>query len=144
MKNFLLAITAVLALTCCSKDEDNSSDPTIDYPTSKVYTSTNGTLLVLHSAEWYLTKSTNGFAEVHLKIAGLTNGNKLTIENYGDGLIDDVDVEQDSKKNFTKDIVICFYATTVPPGEFELSTTIKVYRGSDILTVDLKSGKLKF
>lgn len=138
-----MLLSLLFAFTSCSKDDD-SQDPTIDYPNSQIYTNTNKTLLVLHSAEWYLTKSTNGFAEVHLKVTGFTNGDKITIENYGDGLKDDVDVELDSKKTFTKDIVICFYATTVPTGEFEQSTTVKVYRGSDILTVDLKSGKLKF
>lgn len=136
-------MSILFAFTACSKDED-SQDPTIDYPNSKVYTSANGTMLVLHSAEWYLTKTSNGGGNVCLKIAGLTNADKVTIENYGDGVIDNVDVELDSKKSFTKDTVICFFATTLPSGEFEKSTTIKVSRGSDVLTVDLKSGKLKF
>lgn len=144
MRTAILLMSILFAFTACSKDEDNSQDPTIDYPNSQIYTSTNGTKLVLHSAQWYLTKASNGGGNVCLKIVGFTNADKVTIETYGDGVIDKVDVELDSKKNFTKDVVICFFATTLPSGELEKSTIIKVYRGSDVLTVDLKSGKLKF
>ena len=143
MRTAILLMSLLFAFTACSKDED-SQDPTIDYPNSKVYTSTNGTMLVLHSAEWYLTKASNGGGDVHLKISGLTNGDRLTIQIHGDGLISDDNLEMDTNKSFNKDIIISFFATSLPTGEFEKSTTLKVYRGSDVLTVDLKSGKLKF
>ena len=143
MRTAIFLMSMLFVITGCSKDED-SQDPTIDYPNSKVYTSTNGTMLVLHSAEWFVTKASNGGGDVHLKISGLTNGDRLTIQTHGDGLISDDNLEMDTNKNFNKDIIISFFATSLPTGEFETSTTIKVYRGSDVLTVDLKSGKLKF
>ena len=135
-------MSILFAFTACSKDEDSLNPK--DYPNSQAYTSAKGTTLIVTSAEWYLTKASNGGGNVHLKITGVTNGDRLTIENYGDGLKDDVDVELDSNKNFNKEIIISFFATSLPTGEFEKSTSIKVYRSSDVLTVDLKSGKLKF
>jgi hypothetical protein len=135
-------MSLLFTFTACSKDEDSLNPK--DYPNSQVYNSAKETTLIVTSAEWYLTKASNGGGDVHLKITGVTNGDRLTIENYGDGLKDDVDVELDSNKNFNKEIIISFFATSLPTGEFEKSTSIKVYRGSDVLTVDLKSGKLKF
>lgn len=135
-------MSILFAFTACSKDEDSLNPK--DYPNSQVYTSAKGTTLIVTSAEWYLSKASNGGGDVHLKITGVTNGDRLTIENYGDGLKDDVDVELDSNKNFNKEIIISFFATSLPTGEFEKSTSIKVYWGADVLTVDLKSGKLKF
>lgn len=137
-----MLMSILFAFTACSKDEDSLNPK--DYPNSQVYTSDKGTTLIVTGAEWYLTKTNNGSGDVHLKVAGVTNGDRLTIQTHGDGLISDDNLELDSNKSFNKEVIIGFFATSLPAGEFENSTTIKVYRGSDVLTVDLKSGKLKF
>jgi hypothetical protein len=100
--------------------------------------------LSISNSQWYLTRNILGGGEVNLKISGSTNGDKVTIRTYGDGVIFDENVELDSKKNFNKDVGISFTATSVPSGEFEMSTKVMAYKGSDTLVVPLNSGKLKY
>jgi hypothetical protein len=100
--------------------------------------------LSISNSQWYLTRNILGGGEVNLKISGSTNGDKVTVRTYGDGVIFDENVELDSKKNFNKDVGISFTATSVPSGEFEMSTKVMAYKGSDTLVVPLNSGKLKY
>jgi hypothetical protein len=100
--------------------------------------------LSISNSQWYLTRNILGGGEVNLKISGSTNGDKVTVRTYGDGVIFDENVELDSKKNFNNDIGISFTATSVPSGEFEMSTKVMAYKGSDTLVVYLKSGKLEY
>jgi hypothetical protein len=102
------------------------------------------TTLNITTSQWYLTRTNYGGGFVNLKIAGSTNGDKVTVRTYGDGLISDENVELDSKKNFNKDITISFTATSVPSGEFEVSTKVVANKGTDTLVVPLNSGKLKY
>jgi hypothetical protein len=118
---------SIIALASCSKKENNSP----------------ATLSITNS-QWYLTRTNYGGGMVNLKIVGSTNGDKVTIRTYGDGVRSDENVELDSKKRFNKDIVISFTATSVPSGEFEVSTKIMAYKGTDTLTVPLNSGILKY
>lgn len=121
---FLLVI---IVFASCSKKEDNSD-----------------TTLNITNSQWYLTRTNYGGGMVNLEIAGSTNSDKVTIRTSGDGVKSDENVELDSKKNFNKDIVISFTATSVPSGEFEVSTKVMAYKGSDTLVVPLNSGKLKY
>ena len=126
MKKIIFLLLIVL-FASCSLIEDNSP-----------------ATLSITDSQWYLTRTNYGGGIVHLKIAGSTNGDKVTIRTYGDGIVSDVNVELDSKKHFNKDVVISFTATSVPSGEFELSTKIIAYRGTDSITIPLSSGKLKY
>jgi len=121
----IIFLLLIIGFASCSKREDAT--------------------LNITNSQWYLTRNTLVPAgTVNLKVAGSTNGNKVTVRTNGDGLIFDENVDLDSKKNFNADIVICFFATSVPSGEFELSTKVMAYKGSDTLVVTLNSGKLKY
>jgi hypothetical protein len=123
----IIFLLSIIALASCSKKENNSP----------------ATLSITNS-QWYLTRTNYGGGMVNLKIVGSTNGDKVTIRTYGDGVRSDENVELDSKKRFNKNIVISFTATSVPSGEFEVSTKIMAYKGTDTLTVPLNSGILKY
>jgi len=123
----IIFLLLIVLFVSCSLIEDNSP-----------------ATLSITDSQWYLTRTNYGGGIVHLKIAGSTNGDKVTIRTYGDGIVSDVNVELDSKKHFNKDVVISFTATSVPSGEFELSTKIIAYRGTDSITIPLSSGKLKY
>jgi hypothetical protein len=123
----IIFLLVIIAFGSCSKKEDSS-------PAS----------LDINYSQWYLTRTNYGGGLVHLKIDGSTNSDKVTIRTFGDGVVTDENVELDSRKNFTKDVVISFTATSIPSGEFESSTIVKAYKSTDILTISLKSGKLKY
>jgi len=116
----------IIAFASCSK-EDNSP-----------------ATLNITDSRWYLTRTNYGGGMVNLNIMGSTNGDKVTVRTHGDGVNSDENVELDSKKNFNKDIVISFTATSVPSTEFEVSTKVMAYKGTDTLIVPLNSGKLKY
>ena len=121
---FLLII---IGFASCSKKEDDK-DISLSMTTS----------------QWYLTRTNYGGGMVNLKIAGSTNSDKVTVRTYGDGVESDENVELDSNKNLNKDVVISFTATSVPSGEFEVTTKVMAYKGTDTLVVPLNSGKLKY
>jgi hypothetical protein len=123
----IIFLFIIIAFASCSKKEDNSP----------------ATLSVTNT-QWYLTRTNYGGGMVNLNIAGSTNCNKVTVRTYGDGVISDENVDSDSGKNFNKDVVISFTATSVPSTEFEVSTKVMAYKGTDTLIVTLNSGKLKY
>jgi hypothetical protein len=123
----IIFLFVIIAFVSCSKKEDLSP----------------ATLNITNS-QWYLTRNGIGGGYVNLKIEGSTNGDKVTIRTHGDGVNSDENVELDSRKNFNKDVVISFTATSVPSTEFEISTKVIAYKGTDTLEVPLNSGKLKY
>jgi hypothetical protein len=123
----IVFLLVIMAFASCSKKEDY-----------------NPATLNITDSQWYLTRTNYGGGMVNLRIAGSTNGDKVTVRTHGDGVISDENVELDSNKNFNKDIVISFTATSVPSGEFEVNTKVMAYKGTDTLVVPLNSGKLKY
>jgi hypothetical protein len=123
----IIFLFVIIAFASCSKKEDHSP-ATLNITTS----------------QWYLTRTNYGGGMVNLKIEGSTNGDKVTIRTHGDGVNSDENVELDSRKNFNKDVVISFTATSVPITEFEVNTKVMAYKGTDTLIVPLNSGKLKY
>jgi hypothetical protein len=123
----IIFLLVIIGFAACSKKVD-ISDITLN----------------ITNTQWYLTRINNVGGMVNLKVAGSTNGDKVTIRTYGDGVASDENVELDSKKNFNKDITISFSVTAVPSGEFEVGTKVMAYKGVDTLVVHLKSGKLKY
>lgn len=142
MRTVILLTSVIFAFASCSKDADTIT-PNSTNEFSEKYSNTNGTSATVNS-KWYVTKEANGGGNVWLKISGATNGQRISVETMGDGVKSDDNVELDATSNFNKDIVICFFATSLPKGEFEKSTTVNVYRGSDVLAITLKSGMLKY
>jgi hypothetical protein len=123
----IIFLLVIIGFASCSKKVDNSD-----------------ITLSITNSQWYLTRIITGGGVVNVKIEGSTNGDKVTLRTYGDGVVSDENVELDSKKNFNKDITISFSVTSVPSGEFEVVTIVMAYKGADTLVVPLKSGKLKY
>jgi hypothetical protein len=103
----------------------------------------NDPALKVSRSEWYLERIYSGGA-VHLIIEGSTTADKVTIKTYGDGLVTDKNIELDSQKHFSDDVVISFSVTSVPDDEFVSDTELKIYKNTNIVTVTLTSGKLKY
>jgi hypothetical protein len=123
MKTYIYFIFLFLALASCTKNDDPD--------------------LMVTRSEWYLERINNGGA-VHLVIEGTTTAEKVTVKTYGDGSITDKNIELDSKNHFSDDVVISFSVTAVPTEEFTVSTDLKIYKKTDMITVTLTSGKLKY
>jgi hypothetical protein len=123
MKAFVYFTFLFLALASCKKNDD---------PT-----------LFLRRAEWYLERISSG-GTVHLILEGTTTADGMTVRTYGDGVVFDMDVPLDSKGHFSDDVIISFSVTSVPAEEFVLSTDLKIYKKSNVITVTLTSGKLKY
>lgn len=142
MKKSILLVGLILLVASCEKESTDDN--------FKVYSNTKGTLLTVIDIDWYTTKmteGTGGFGTVNLAIAGLTNADSVTVETYGDGVIDEEKLALDAKKNFGKDTIpisFTYYSTSAPTEVFEKSTKIRAYRATDTLTVTLKSGKLHY
>lgn len=94
MKKFILLLIILLPIfLCCKKSEQEKL------------------VLNISSSEWYTTTRTfnnNIFCEVHLKVSGITNGELLSIETYGDGVTGCAEIKCDSDKKFNADVEICF------------------------------------
>jgi hypothetical protein len=123
MKALVYFTFLFLALASCKKKDD----PTLN----------------VTRAEWYLERMNSG-GTVHLILEGTTTANGMTVRTYGDGVVFDKDVLLDSKGHFSDDVVISFSVTSVPAEEFVLSTDLKIYKQSNMITVTLTSGKLKY
>ena len=73
----IIFLFIIIGFTSCSKREEATINIT--------------------NSQWYLTRNTAIPAgTVNLKVAGSTNGDKVTVRTYGDGVIFDENVELDS------------------------------------------------
>jgi hypothetical protein len=138
MRAIIFFTSLLLVVIACSKSTD----------TPKVYTNAKGTSITFTTDAWSAAKTSAGIGTVNLKIAGSTNGERVTITTYGDlssGLISDDIVKLDSKSNFDESVLISSKSTDVSTTiAFKASTDIKVYRGSDVFIVTLSSGNLTY
>jgi hypothetical protein len=147
MKINFISLILILVLVSCKKDDNNNS--------AKVYSNTNGTSVSISDALWYTTNQSysngymNGYSVigVSLKLVGTTNGEKIKVKTFGDGLISYYDVKMDSTKNFNDTVSVSFLVlltTAIPKDEFTKNTNLLVCKGTDTLNVALNSGKLKY
>jgi hypothetical protein len=135
----------ITTLIGCKNDEWETYTVQNLYYASNYKISGNNLAIYTNGAyNLYFTRTNYGGGMVNLIIAGSTNGDKVTVRTYGDGVISDENVELDSRKNFNKDVVISFTATSIPSTEFEVSTKVMAFKGNDTLVVPLNSGKLKY
>jgi hypothetical protein len=123
MKTLIYFTILFLAIVSCKKNDE----PTIN----------------LTRQEWYLERMNTG-GVVHLILEGTTTADGMTVRTYGDGVAFDKDVLLDSKGHFSDDVAISFSVTSVPADEFVLSTDLKFYKKTNMITVTLTSGKLKY
>jgi hypothetical protein len=137
MRAIILFMNLIIVLTSCSKSVD----------TPKVYTDAKGTTLSFTITQWTATRNSTIGGNVTLRLTGSTNAELVSVTTFGDvldGLISDVNVPLDAKKNFNKIFVISSTSTAVQTTQFDLNTEVKAYRGSDTLIVPLNSGKLRY
>lgn len=137
MKMIFSVISILTLFVSCTKTiESDVATQSYDIVDSK------GTSLNITDSKWYTTRD-GRFGDVHLRVSGYTNGDKVTILTHGDGLVDDYEVKLDPQKRFDEDVIITFTAAA-SKGEFWDETDIKVYSGKDTLVVNLQSGTLRY
>ncbi|MFB9844603.1 hypothetical protein [Mucilaginibacter ginsenosidivorans] len=134
MKNLFLIACSLILLSACSKKED--------VPPGQTFRNKNGLYVNFSNEKWYVTKD-GTFATVNLKLAGTTNGDRITMRTSGDGLLLDNNLALKSGK-FTTDGGIWFTHAAPDTGTLHGSTEITVYRGSDTLVVHLVSDDLSY
>lgn len=102
--------------------------------------------LNLNHIEWYTTtEKVDGltFGSVHLSISGATNGDKITVMTYGDGVIDEYEIALDENNQFNEDVVIAFtHMADDEPRTY--STFITAYKGNCSHQKELTSEELTY
>jgi len=106
----------------------------------------NEPILSLSYVKWYTTTEVIGgltFGYVHLNLSGSTTGDKVTAITYGDGEIDELELDLDQDKKFAQDVIIQFTheADSVPR---KYSTVLTAYAGSYITSINLESEELTY
>ncbi len=106
----------------------------------------NQLILSLSYVEWYTTTEEIGeltFGYVYLNLSGSTTGDKVTVITYGDGVIDELELDLDQDKKFSQDIVIKFtHAADNTPQKY--STVLTAYKGSNTTKISLESEELTY
>ncbi|MBA7544761.1 hypothetical protein ES705_37122 [subsurface metagenome] len=106
----------------------------------------NQPILSLSYVKWYTTTEVIGeltFGYVHLDLSGSTNGDRVTVITYGDGVIDELELDLDQDKKFSQDIVIRFtHAADNVPRRY--STVLTAYKGSSTTSISLESEELTY
>jgi len=106
----------------------------------------NEPILSLSYVEWYTTTEEIGnmvFGNVHLNLSGSTTGDKVTVITYGDGVIDELELDLGRGKKFAQDVIIQFTheADSIPR---KYSTVLTAYAGSYITSINLESEELTY
>ncbi|MDD5016148.1 MAG: hypothetical protein PHW73_13820 [Atribacterota bacterium] len=121
----LIILLPVFLLSCCLNNEP---------------------ILSLSYIVWYTTTEEIGdltFGDVHLNLSGSTTGDKVTVITYGDGIIDELELNLDQDKKFSQDIVIKFtHAADNIPQKY--STVLTAYAGSCTTNINLESEELTY
>ena len=106
----------------------------------------NQPILSLSYVEWYTTAEVIGeltFGYVYLNLSGSTTGDKVTVITYGDGVIDELELDLDQDKRFTQEVVIKFtHAADDIPRKY--STVLTAYKGNSTTKINLESEELTF
>jgi hypothetical protein len=97
--------------------------------------------LVITTAQWSLTHANDGFGYILLEISGYTNGERVTVRTFGDGLISEDELQLDENKHFNEKVTIAFsHMGYTPP--VQMDTTVTAYRGDEKKEVKLESGNI--
>lgn len=102
--------------------------------------------VALTHIEWHTTTETiDGFIYgfVHVSISGTTNGDKVTITTYGDGVILEKEIHLDQNNQFNEEVTIAF-THMADDGPRIYSTTLTAYKGSRFNKIDLVSDGLTY
>lgn len=106
----------------------------------------NGPILTLNNIEWYTTNEQIGnltFGYVYLNLSGSTTGDKVTVITYGDGIIEELELDLDQDNKFSQDIIIQFtHAADNIPRKY--STVLTAYKGNGFTSINLESEELTY
>ena len=106
----------------------------------------NGPILTLNNIEWYTTNEQTDsltFGYVHLNLSGSTTGDKVTVITYGDGIIEESELDLDQDNKFSQDIIIKFtHAADNIPRKY--STVLTAYKGNSFTSINLESEELTY
>lgn len=106
----------------------------------------NEPILSLSYVEWYTTTEEIGnftYGYVHLSLSGSTTGDKVIVITYGAGAIEELELDLDQDKKFTKDVIIQFtHAADNIPQKY--STVLTAYKGNYTTSIKLESEELTF
>ena len=106
----------------------------------------NGPILKLDNIEWYTTNEivdSLTFGYVNLNLSGFTTGDKVTVLTYGDGVIEELELNLDQENKFSQDVMIQFthMADDIPR---IYSTMVTAYRGNSFTSINLESEELAY
>jgi len=106
----------------------------------------NQPILSLSYVEWYTATEEVGdliFGNVNLIVSGSTTGDKVTVITYGDGVIEEFELDLDQDKKFSQDIIIQFtHAADSIPRVY--STVLTAYEGNKTAEINLESEELAY
>jgi hypothetical protein len=151
MRSEILVVFSILAFASCSTV--NSTDLSAAFTRNendsvRIYKDSKGTIITITNSMWFTTTTdSKSFGQVNLAITGSTNADRVTVLTIGDGVLSEQEILLETDKSFKPDTIgISFshFSEAPPTTEFERTTFIKGYKGSDTLTVTLNSGKLKY
>ena len=144
MRRFIIALLGLFVLSSCSQNADSDSDSGIKCCKGEEhYSDAKGTVLNLTKQEWHLKKNGLGGVDVGVVISGSTNGDSATIRTYGDGLIYDLKIGLNSRKEFKQEASIFFTSSPLTEDKIIAPTLIMVFRGQDTLKVEIQSCQLQ-
>ncbi len=109
--------------------------------------SDNEPILSLSYVEWYTTTEEIGdliFGYAYLSLSGSTTGDKVTVITYGDGIIEELELDLDQDKKFSQDIVIKFTHAADNVSQ-KFSTIVTAYKEVYYTTsINLESEELTY
>ena len=102
--------------------------------------------LVVSEASWYTETELSGnllFGFVHLSLKGQAIADRVTVVTYGDGLIEEYELELVADGTFSDDIVIRFtHSADNTPRTY--STVVTAYHNEKKITILLESEPLQY
>jgi hypothetical protein len=144
MNKLLLLIFGISIICSCSKNKNDDHSITTCTGNPKTYSDSSGASIALTKESWLLIKNEDGGGSVDLMLAGSTNGDSAKLTTAVDGLISLIKIDLDVQKKFDMIAEISFSHGHVQEGEFNSSTNIIVYKGTDSLNVFLQSCTLRY
>lgn len=106
----------------------------------------NQPILSLSYVKWCTTTEVIGeltFGHVLLSLSGSTNGDKVIVISYGDGVIGEIELDLDQDKRFSQDVTTHFtHAADNVPRKY--STIITAYKGNYTTSINLESEELTY
>jgi len=83
--------------------------------------------MTIDATEWYTSRWSNGFYAIRVKIQGITNGQLITVQTVGDGLMGCKRVYPSEDGRFSDDVEILFHYKKLNPNKYSTYITAWEY-----------------